>query len=81
MGMKSVHQVADAFRVKLAQQMSQRPMRGPGGDPKKPDLENVVKNIEDLIRGFNYLASKVKTTGQANQAATALEESGVTVTP
>lgn len=81
MGMSSIHQVADAFRVKLAQTMRERPMRGAGGDPKKPDLENVVKNIEDLIKGFNYLSSQVKTTGQANQAATALEESGVTVTP
>jgi len=88
--MRHIHRVANDFRAKLAQVMRERPMRGAGGDPKRPDLENVVKNIEDLIRGFNYLSGKIKSNqAQVNpannqaavQAVQALENAGVTITP
>ena len=73
-GMKKIHKLADDFRIKFAQQYQIREY--PMGNPKNPSLENMVNNIQVLIRGFNALSAQ-GVGGQVNQILQRLQQLGI----
>jgi hypothetical protein len=81
--MSQVQKVAARLETKLAQQMSGiRPYNM--GTLDKPNINNIVKNIQSLVDAFNYLSYEVnelkKAPTASDSVAQQLEQSGVTIT-
>lgn len=77
--MSQVKKVAHKFQTKLAQNLREYNM----GTKENPNLNNIVKNIQQLIDGFNYLSSeleKQKAAVSEDSTAQQLQEAGITVT-
>lgn len=81
--MSQVKKVASKLEVKLAQQMAG--LRAyPMGTLENPNLNNIVKNIQNLVEAFNYVSYEVNELKKAPTAddavAEQLQQSGVTIT-
>lgn len=72
--MIKTYKVANLFRTKLAQyQIREYDM----GNPKAPNLENMVKNIQTIIRGFNALSTRSADATQLDNILQQLNELGI----
>jgi len=75
--MKAIHKVAADFRIKLAQIQVREFNMGPDDEP---NLENMVKNIEVLIRAFNQTQAQGSVPGQISSLLRQLQQVGINVT-
>jgi hypothetical protein len=84
--MSQVQKVASRLSAKLAQMSGIRPYDM--GTLDKPNFNNIVKNIQNLVDGFNYLSFEVNEMNKKPAAQSAagndvvqqLDQAGVKIT-
>jgi hypothetical protein len=75
---KKLYKIADYFETKIARGPFVREL--PMGTLEQPDLNNVVKNIQNIITAFNILASQDNTQEQVDAILARLREAGIDIT-
>lgn len=73
-----MYKTADYFERKIARGPFVREL--PMGTLEKPDLNNIVKNIQNIINAFNILASQDNTQEQFNDILARLRDAGINIT-
>ena len=82
--MSQVKKVASRLEAKLAQMSGIRPYDM--GTLDNPNFNNIVKNIQNLVDGFNYLSFEVNEMNKRQKVETGanisqqLDQAGVKIT-